>query len=134
MIFPSFLISEVFSRSSTRDATCLVLLEIKSPINSGESKRCKSVASFHYNISAIAPFVLSGIHSMTNLTFFNLSGFLSGTFTTGSSARDGEGHFLTPLYHFHSLHEHLGISRASTAEGSNLDKANSLTRARYPCK
>ena len=72
MIFPSFLISEVFSRSSTRDATCLVLLEIKSPVNSGESKIYKSVASFHYNISAIAPVVLSGIHSMTNLTFFSI--------------------------------------------------------------
>ena len=32
----------------------------------------------------------------------------------------GEGIFLTPHYHFHSLHRHLGISRAITVESSPL--------------
>ena len=40
----------------------------------------------------------------------------------------GEGIYLTPLYHFHSLQRHLNISRAITAESSPLHIASSRTR------
>ena len=39
-----------------------------------------------------------------------------------------EGISLTPYYHFHSLHRHLDISRAITAEGSPLRIGSSWTR------
>ena len=38
----------------------------------------------------------------------------------------GEGIFLTPHYHFHSLHRHLDITRAITAERSLLHIAAGL--------
>ena len=40
----------------------------------------------------------------------------------------GEGISLTPHYHFHPLHRHLGVSRAITAESSPLHIASSRTR------
>ena len=40
----------------------------------------------------------------------------------------GEGIYLTPHYHFHSLHRHLDISRVITAESSPLHIAGSRTR------
>ena len=46
---------------------------------------------------------------------------------TGQQGK-GEGVFLTPLYHFQSLHRHLGISRAITADSSPLYIACSRTR------
>ena len=39
-----------------------------------------------------------------------------------------EGISLTPHYHFHSLHRHIDISRAITAESSPLQIASSQTR------
>ena len=45
---------------------------------------------------------------------------------TGQQGK-GEDISLTPLYHFHSLHRHLGISRAITAESSPLHIASSRT-------
>ena len=41
----------------------------------------------------------------------------------------GEGIFLSPHYHFHSLHRHLDISQAIAAGGSPLHIASSRTRA-----
>ena len=60
--------------------------------------------------------------------FFFYQGFLSRTFTIHGTAGKGEGIYLTPLYHFHPLHWHLGISRAITAESSPLHIAGSRTR------
>ena len=40
----------------------------------------------------------------------------------------GEGISLTPNYHFHPLHRHLGIGRAITARSSALRIASSRTR------
>ena len=42
----------------------------------------------------------------------------------------GEGISLTPHYHFHSLHRHLDISWAITAESSPLHIPSSRTRTR----
>ena len=39
----------------------------------------------------------------------------------------GEGTSLTPRYHFHAVHRHLGISRAITAESSRLHISSSRT-------
>ena len=39
----------------------------------------------------------------------------------------GEGIPLTPHYHFHLLHRHLGISQAITAESSPLHIASNRT-------
>ena len=63
-----------------------------------------------------------------NVFFFYL-GFLSRTFTIHGTAGEGEGIYLTPLYHFHPLHRHLDISRTITAESSPLHIASSRTRA-----
>ena len=49
---------------------------------------------------------------------------------TGQQGK-GEGIYLIPLYHFHPLHRHLGISRAMTAESSPLHIASSWTRTGY---
>ena len=65
--------------------------------------------------------------------FFFYLGFLSRTFTIRGTAREGEGIYLTPLYHFHPLHRHLDISRAITAESSPLHIAGSRTRAGNLC-
>ena len=52
------------------------------------------------------------------MNLFNL-GFLSRTLTNHRTAGEVERHFsLTPHYHFHPFHRHLGISRAITAESS----------------
>ena len=45
----------------------------------------------------------------------------------------GEGFSLTPHYHFYSLHRHLDISWAITAENSPLHIASSRTRTRNLC-
>ena len=60
--------------------------------------------------------------------FFFYLGFLSQTFTIHETAGEGEGIYLTPLYHFHLLHRHLDISRAITAESSPLHIVGSRTR------
>ena len=60
--------------------------------------------------------------------FFYHLGFLSRTFTNQGQQGKGEGISLTPDYHFHPLHRHLGISRAISAEISPLHIANSRTR------
>ena len=46
---------------------------------------------------------------------------------TGQQGK-GEGISLTPRYHFHSLHRHLDISRAITAESSPLHIGSTRTR------
>ena len=52
--------------------------------------------------------------------FFYLS-FLSRTFTNHSTAGEGGGGTpLTPHYHFHRPHRHLGTSQRITAESSPL--------------
>ena len=43
----------------------------------------------------------------------------------------GEGISLTPHYHFHPLHRHLGISRRITAESSPLHICSSRTQTGY---
>ena len=69
---------------------------------------------------------LVGLHIF--FLFFCLS-FLSRTFTIHRTAGEGGGYIsLTPLYNFHQLHRHLGISRAITAESSPLYIASSRTR------
>ena len=60
--------------------------------------------------------------------FFFYPGFLSGTFTNHWTAGEGEGHFMTPYYHFHPLSRHLVFSRAITAENSPLHIGSSQTR------
>ena len=45
---------------------------------------------------------------------------------TGQQTK-GEGVYLTPLYHFHQLHRHLDISRATTAESPSLHIASIRT-------
>ena len=45
---------------------------------------------------------------------------------TGQQGK-GEGIYLTPLYHFHQLHGHLGISRAITARKSLTTKLRALS-------
>ena len=61
--------------------------------------------------------------------FFFFLGFLSPTFTIHRTAgEEGEGIYLTPLYHFHPIHRHIDISRAITAESSTLHIAGSRTR------
>ena len=50
---------------------------------------------------------------------------------TGQQGK-GESIYLTPLYYFHSLHRHLDISRAITAESSPVHIGNSRTRTREP--
>ena len=62
------------------------------------------------------------------LMFFFCLGFLSRRFTNHRGrgrAGEGEGHFLTPHYHFRPLHGHLDISRAITAESSPVHIASS---------
>ena len=60
---------------------------------------------------------------------FFLSGF-SLTHIRNSQDRHGRGEaiYLNPLYHPHSLHRHLGISRVLTAESTPLHIASSWTR------
>ena len=60
--------------------------------------------------------------------------FLSGVFLHEQSRVSGkqrkeEAISLTPLYHFHPLLRHLGISRVTAAEGSPLHMTSSRTRA-----
>ena len=51
---------------------------------------------------------------------------------TGQQGK-GEGIYLTPLYHFHPPHRHLGISRAITADSSPLHIASTQTRTGNLC-
>ena len=65
----------------------------------------------------------------SNVFFFYL-GFLSRF--TGLQGRRG---YLSPFYHFHSLHRHLDISRVITGESSPLNITSSHTRTgnlRFP--
>ena len=63
--------------------------------------------------------------------FFSYLGFLSRTFMIHRTAGKGEAISLSPLYHFHSPHRHLDISRAITAGSSYLHIASSRTRTGY---
>ena len=47
--------------------------------------------------------------------------------------RKGEGISLTPHYHFHPPHRHLGISRVITAESSTLHIGSSRTQTSNIC-
>ena len=63
---------------------------------------------------------------------FFFSFFLSG-FSFTDIQRKGEGIFVSPYYHFHSLPRHLDISRVITAESSPLHIACSRTRTGNLC-
>ena len=72
----------------------------------------------------------SGGGSVTDKVIsYNFSIFYRGFHSriTGPHGK-GEGISLTPHYHFHPLHRHLGISRTITAENSPLHIASSRTR------
>ena len=60
--------------------------------------------------------------------FFSISVFFHEYSRLTGQQGKGEGIYLTPLYHFHSLHRHLGISWAITAESSPVYVASSRTR------
>ena len=60
--------------------------------------------------------------------FFFLSGFSFTNIHESGLQGKGEGIYLTPHYHLHPLHGHLGISRAITAESSRLHMASSRTQ------
>ena len=62
--------------------------------------------------------------------FFFYLDFLSQPFTSYRTAGEGRDHSLTPHYHFHPLHRHLGISCAITAESLSLHIGSSQTRTR----
>ena len=60
--------------------------------------------------------------------FFFYQGFFSRTsWFTGEEGK-GEAISLTPLYHFHPLHRHLGVSQVIAAEISPLRIAGSRTQ------
>ena len=61
--------------------------------------------------------------------FFSISLFFHEHSRITELQGKGEGIFLTPHYHFHSLHRHLDISRTITAESSPLRIASSRARA-----
>ena len=63
----------------------------------------------------------------TDVFFFCLD-FLSQTFTIHRAAGERGSIYLTPLYHFHPLLRHLGVSRATAAENSPLRIASSWAR------
>ena len=62
-----------------------------------------------------------------NDTFFYLDFFHNNSWITGLQGK-GEGISLTPYYHFHPLHRHLGISQAITVENLPLHIGSSLTQ------
>ena len=75
-------------------------------------------------VAVIVIFFLSG--------FFFHNHFLSqqSNHRTAGEGGTGEGGIsLTPQYHFHQLHSHLDISRATAAESSPLHIGSSRTRA-----
>ena len=55
---------------------------------------------------------------MLDYSLFSICVFLHKHSQFTGQQGKGEGTYLTPLYHFHSLHKH--ISRAITAESSPL--------------
>ena len=75
-------------------------------------------------------FIIS-LPPLFHLLFFFLSGF---SFTNIHESQDcrgrGEGISLTRHCHFHPLHRHLDISRATTAESSPLHVAGSRSRTK----
>ena len=62
---------------------------------------------------------------------FFLSGLFSRTFTIHRTSGEG-GHFLSPLYHFHSLYRHLDTNRGIILESSSLHIARGPTRTVNP--
>ena len=61
--------------------------------------------------------------------FFFYLGFLSQTFTIHRTAGEGGDFiFLTPLYHHHSFHRHLNITRAVTEECSAHSQQSNSNR------
>ena len=71
-------------------------------------------------------------HRTTSIKFFFFFcfyfGFLSRTLTNHRTVGEGEGISLSPRYHFHSLHRHLGISKKISAESPPLHISSSQTR------
>ena len=59
--------------------------------------------------------------------FFFLSGFSFTKIHESQDCRGRAGISLTPFYHFHPLHRHLGISRAIATESSPLHIASRRT-------
>ena len=62
--------------------------------------------------------------------FLSIWVFISRKLTNNRTSGEGEGVSLTPHCHFHSLHRHLDINRANTAESSPLHIASSRNRIR----
>ena len=88
---------------------------------------CSSVTNVFLLLLLLLFFVFCCCFFLSVLFFY--LGFLLRTFNsriTGSQGK-GEGISLTPHYHFHPLHRHLGISWAITAESSPLHIASSRT-------
>ena len=96
-------------------------------------KKCPFAEVFCFVISRIRTAygkiqsISRSVVSYLFIYLFYLS-FLSRTITFHRAAGNGEGIYLTPLYHFHPLHRHLDISRAIIAERSPLLKASSRTQ------
>ena len=63
--------------------------------------------------------------------FFSILVFLHEHSRFTGQQGKGEAISLSPLYHFHPLHRHLDISRATVAESSPLQIGSSRTRTGY---
>ena len=75
------------------------------------------------------------IYKMNEMDFLSIWAFFHKHSRITGLKGKGEGISLTPHYHFHPLHRHLGISRAVAAESSPLHRASSRTRTgnlRFP--
>ena len=75
------------------------------------------------------------IYKMNEMDFLSIWAFFHKHSRITGLKGKGEGISLTPHYHFHPLHRHLGISRAVAAESSPLHIASSRTRTgnlRFP--
>ena len=62
-------------------------------------------------------------------SFLIYLGFLSQTIMIHTTAEKEEAIYLTPFYHFHPLHRHLNITRATTAESLPLCIASTGTQS-----
>ena len=82
---------------------------------------------FWFHIVLILDFITKGDRHYYN--FFFYMGFLSQPFKNHSTAGKEEGISLTHHYHLHTLHRHLHISRAITAESSPLRIGSNRTRS-----
>ena len=79
-------------------------------------------------IAYLLKYILKILHSNYTFFFFSMWVFFhENSRITGLQGKE-EGISLSPHYHFHPLHRHIGISREITAESSPLYIASSRTR------